>query len=89
MNLDDHVWNDMLDNIERISVLAGSHAGIRPLAFNKIDDFTPIWRKLQSAIGAQVIEKMERERDLEPPTSSLGSWHSTTELLPRCQQLTR
>ena len=30
----------------------------------------------------QVIEKMERETGLEPATSSLGSWHSTTELLP-------
>ena len=27
--------------------------------------------------------KMERETGLEPATSSLGSWHSTTELLPR------
>ena len=33
--------------------------------------------------GAQVIEKMERETGFEPATSSLGSWHSTTELLPR------
>jgi hypothetical protein len=32
--------------------------------------------------GMQVIEKMERETGLEPVTSSLGSWHSTTELLP-------
>src|ERR1039457_2563912 len=32
--------------------------------------------------GLQVIEKMERETGLEPATSSLGSWHSTTELLP-------
>ena len=31
---------------------------------------------------SQVIEKMERETGLEPATSSLGSWHSTTELLP-------
>ena len=30
----------------------------------------------------QVVEKMERETGLEPATSSLGSWHSTTELLP-------
>ena len=30
----------------------------------------------------QVIEKMERETGFEPATSSLGSWHSTTELLP-------
>ena len=29
-----------------------------------------------------MIEKMERETGLEPATSSLGSWHSTTELLP-------
>ena len=35
-----------------------------------------IWR------GMQVIEEMERETGLEPATSSLGSWHSTTELLP-------
>ena len=26
---------------------------------------------------------LERETGLEPATSSLGSWHSTTELLPR------
>ena len=31
----------------------------------------------------QVIEKMERETGIEPATSSLGSWHSTAELLPR------
>src|SRR5215813_5193892 len=29
---------------------------------------------------------MERETGLEPATSSLGSWHSTTELLPRFGQ---
>ena len=28
-------------------------------------------------------EKMERETGFEPATSSLGSWHSTAELLPR------
>src|SRR5260370_20581372 len=33
--------------------------------------------------SVQVIEKMERETGFEPATSSLGSWHSTTELLPR------
>jgi hypothetical protein len=33
--------------------------------------------------GSQVLENMERETGLEPATSSLGSWHSTTELLPR------
>ena len=27
-------------------------------------------------------EKMERETGIEPATSSLGSWHSTAELLP-------
>jgi hypothetical protein len=26
---------------------------------------------------------LERETGFEPATSSLGSWHSTTELLPR------
>ena len=35
------------------------------------------------AESSQVIEKMERETGFEPATSSLGSWHSTTELLPR------
>ncbi len=29
-----------------------------------------------------MIEKLERETGVEPATSSLGSWHSTTELLP-------
>ena len=30
---------------------------------------------------------LERETGLEPATSSLGSWHSTTELLPRSCQI--
>jgi hypothetical protein len=33
-------------------------------------------------VGASKLLKMERETGLEPATSSLGSWHSTTELLP-------
>ena len=32
--------------------------------------------------GQQVVEKKERETGIEPATSSLGSWHSTAELLP-------
>jgi hypothetical protein len=28
---------------------------------------------------------LERETGVEPATSSLGSWHSTTELLPHYQ----
>jgi hypothetical protein len=35
----------------------------------------------------QVTEKVERETGFEPATSSLGSWHSTTELLPLARQL--
>ena len=31
---------------------------------------------------SQVIDSMEREMGFEPTTSSLGSWHSTTELHP-------
>jgi hypothetical protein len=31
---------------------------------------------------SQVIERKERETGIEPATSSLGSWHSTAELLP-------
>jgi hypothetical protein len=34
------------------------------------------------AEGSQVVDFMERETGFEPATSSLGSWHSTTELLP-------
>jgi hypothetical protein len=33
-------------------------------------------------ISSQVIDFMERETGIEPATSSLGSWHSTAELLP-------
>jgi hypothetical protein len=32
--------------------------------------------------SSQVIDFMERETGIEPATSSLGSWHSTAELLP-------
>ena len=32
--------------------------------------------------GACKLLILERETGLEPATSSLGSWHSTTELLP-------
>ena len=32
--------------------------------------------------SSQVIDSMERETGIEPATSSLGSWHSTAELLP-------
>ena len=32
--------------------------------------------------SSQVIENLERETGIEPATSSLGSWHSTAELLP-------
>ena len=43
------------------------------------------------AIGREIIENMERETGIEPATSSLGSWHSTAELLPlikiRCTKL--
>ena len=34
------------------------------------------------SMTSQVLEKMERETGFEPATSSLGSWHSTAELLP-------
>ncbi len=36
-----------------------------------------------SGIGdAKCFSFLERETGVEPATSSLGSWHSTTELLP-------
>ena len=34
------------------------------------------------AVVAPAFERMERETGIEPATSSLGSWHSTAELLP-------
>jgi hypothetical protein len=33
--------------------------------------------------GRKALIVLERETGLEPATSSLGSWHSTTELLPQ------
>ena len=39
-------------------------------------------RCFPSVGSSQVVDFMERETGLEPATSSLGSWHSTTELLP-------
>ena len=39
-----------------------------------------LWRVCFSA-GCKLLI-LERETGLEPATSSLGSWHSTTELLP-------
>src|ERR1700750_3260933 len=52
----------------------------------------PIGREQKSKAAAKfetrtlrllVYECLERETGLEPATSSLGSWHSTTELLPQ------
>ena len=37
--------------------------------------------------ACKFIDSMERETGLEPATSSLGSWHSTTELLPLACQI--
>jgi hypothetical protein len=34
----------------------------------------------------QLAESKERETGIEPATSSLGSWHSTAELLPLADQ---
>ena len=31
---------------------------------------------------SNLLKKLERETGIEPATSSLGSWHSTAELLP-------
>jgi hypothetical protein len=36
----------------------------------------------RSSESPHVAENMERETGIEPATSSLGSWHSTAELLP-------
>ena len=34
-----------------------------------------------------MLETMERETGIEPVTSSLGSWRSTSELLPPCYKI--
>jgi hypothetical protein len=37
--------------------------------------------------SGEAIGKLERETGFEPATSSLGSWHSTPELLPLREKL--
>ena len=44
-------------------------------------------QKVQKVQGVQKVREMERETGIEPATSSLGSWHSTAELLPLCWQV--
>ncbi len=44
-----------------------------------------IWNKRNKLLfwkAPKLLKGLERETGLEPVTSSLGSWHSTTELLP-------
>ena len=55
--------------------LTGLREVIGSLTHNRI--------KPEKMNSSQVIENMERETGIEPATSSLGSWHSTAELLPR------
>ena len=41
------------------------------------------WKRLLDlSRWAKPLILLERETGVEPATSSLGSWHSTTELLP-------
>ena len=40
------------------------------------------WTKSFGQAADKLLKILEREMGLEPTTSSLGSWHSTTELLP-------
>ena len=35
----------------------------------------------------KLLKGLERETGIEPATSSLGSWHSTAELLPLAESL--
>ena len=54
------------------------------------DTFPASSARLKCGVGRTVVQHerrqtldfMERETGVEPATSSLGSWHSTTELLP-------
>ena len=69
---------------------------VRGLTQNTIDAFVrclfgngfsanEILARLSKCDGAGVqrsLIRLERETGVEPATSSLGSWHSTTELLP-------
>ena len=51
---------------------------------NQANDVLWIW-KLSETAGIEwpkPLETKERETGIEPATSSLGSWHSTAELLP-------
>jgi hypothetical protein len=42
-----------------------------------------VWCKQRNALEPASLQGLlERETGVEPATSSLGSWHSTTELLP-------
>ena len=57
---------------------------------NHCSPSTPLWPKCYLCLRNEVLPMcpvrtksgMERETGFEPATSSLGSWHSTTELLP-------
>ena len=41
-----------------------------------------------NSVPLDFLQVLERETGIEPATSSLGSWHSTAELLPlRCGEL--
>ena len=44
-------------------------------------------QKVQKVQGVQKVWEVERETGIEPATSSLGSWHSTAELLPPREQM--
>ena len=39
--------------------------------------------------SCKLLKRMERETGIEPATSSLGSWHSTAELLPLASTYSR
>ena len=44
-------------------------------------------KNVQHVQTVQKVREVERETGIEPATSSLGSWHSTAELLPPREQM--
>jgi hypothetical protein len=71
---------DVNENVYTITSLKRRKEAVN--ALEKAIGDCGLYRTLDFSMLLEVIENMERETGLEPATSSLGSWHSTTELLP-------
>ena len=72
-------WRALADRCNRRMDSRDSVALDRPVSATSMK---PRVRCVCRRTGASLREKMERATGVEPATSSLGSWHSTTELRP-------